>query len=38
VTVEPLRKIFTDLTKAGFGDYDTSVVQRYLEMLSEPPA
>jgi 2-hydroxy-3-oxopropionate reductase len=38
VTVEPLRKIFTDLTKAGFGDYDTSVVQRYLEILSEPPA
>jgi 2-hydroxy-3-oxopropionate reductase len=36
VTIEPLRKIFTDLTNAGFGDYDTAVVQRYLEILSEP--
>jgi 2-hydroxy-3-oxopropionate reductase len=36
VTIEPLRKIFTDLTNAGFGDYDTAVVQRYLEILSQP--
>lgn len=36
VTIEPLRKVFTDLTAAGFGDHDTSVVQRYIEMLSDP--
>jgi len=36
VTIEPLQKVFTDLTVAGFGDHDTSVVQRYIEMLSDP--
>jgi 2-hydroxy-3-oxopropionate reductase len=36
VSIDTLRKVFTDLTAAGFGNNDTSVVQAYIESTSAP--
>lgn len=36
VSVEPLRAVFGDLTADGLGDYDTSVVQQFIESRSKP--
>lgn len=36
VSVDALRRVFTELTEAGLGDYDTAVVQRFIESRSKP--
>lgn len=36
VSIDTLRRVFTDLTEAGFGNNDTSVVQAFIESNSAP--
>ncbi len=36
VSIEALRSVFGALTESGLGDYDTSVVQAYIEQTSRP--
>lgn len=36
VSIDPLRRVFSELTEAGLGDNDTSVVQAFIESRSAP--